>query len=121
MRRDNREVENTLLSKFAFTRADKAVDHRWLQLVLPGLPAILTKFSHTREDIGNTLWKKIADQLRVQSSYLSGMIDCRNSRQDYYAKVSSDPQPPWNHLIRGAASRLETSQPSAKRRRPRKK
>jgi hypothetical protein len=92
MARDNREVETTLLNKFAFSRAStKGVDHRWVQLVLPGLPAILTKFSHTREDIGETLWKKIAVQLRVQSHYLSGMIDCTNSREDYYSKVRTDP------------------------------
>ncbi len=121
MARDNREVENTLLNKFAFTRADKSVDHRWVRLVLPGLPAILTKFSHTREDIGERLWKKIAVQLRVQSSYLSGMIDCRNSQQDYYAKVRTDPQPPWTHLIRGTASRQEATQPIVKRRKHRKK
>jgi hypothetical protein len=105
MARDNREVEATLLSKFAFARSNKAVDHRWLELALPGLPAILTKFSHTREDIGDTLWKKIAHQLRVPSHYLTGMIDCRNSRKDYYEKVRTEPNPPWGHLMRGTATR----------------
>lgn len=107
MARDNREVEATLLRKFAFTRANKGVDHRWLQLALPDLPAILTKFSHTREDIGDVLWKKIANQLRVHSSYLNGMIDCQNSREDYYKKVRTEPNPPWGHLMRGTAQQPE--------------
>ena len=121
MARDNREVEATLLSKFAFTRADKGVDHRWLQLALPGLPRILTKFSHTREDIGDTLWKKIANQLRVQSTYLNGMIDCRNSRDDYYTKVRTDPNPPWGHLMRGTAEASASQQSANKTRKHRKK
>ena len=105
MARDNREVEKTLLNKFAFTRAAaKGVDHRWLQLALPGLTPIFTKFSHTREDIGEVLWRKIALQLRVQSNYLNGMIDCRNNREDYYKKVRTDPNPAWNHLMRGTAT-----------------
>lgn len=105
MGRDNREVEKTLLSKFAFTRAaSKSVDHRWLQLALPGLPIILTKFSHTREDIGDGLWKKIASQVHVQANYLSGMVDCRNSREDYYEQVRANPQPPWAHLTQRTSS-----------------
>jgi len=121
MPRDNREVEATLLSKFAFTRSNKGVDHRWLQLALPGLPAILTKFSHTREDIGDVRWKKIANQLRVQANYLTGMIDCRNSRDDYYKKVRTEPNPPWGHLMRGTAQRPETPSPSRSKERPRRK
>jgi hypothetical protein len=120
MARDNREVEDSLLNKFAFTRAyTKSRDHRWLQLALPGLPTVFTKFSHTREDIGVNLWKKIATQLRVPSNYLNGMIDCSNSREDYYARVRTDPQPPWNHLLRGVTTPIEL--PSKKRGKHRKK
>lgn len=105
MARDNREVEKTLLIKFAFTRAlSRSVDHRWLRLALPGLPPVITKFSHTREDIGLNLWKKIATQLRVPSNYLNAMIDCTKSRDDYYGQLRTDPQPPWNHLMRGTAT-----------------
>jgi hypothetical protein len=76
LQKTHREVENTLLNKFAFTRATtRGVDHRWVQLALPDLPPIFTKFSHAREDIGDNLWKKIAIQLRVQAPYLNGMID----------------------------------------------
>lgn len=114
MARDNREVEKTLLSKFAFSSVSEKIDHRWLRLQLPDLPPILTKFSHTREDIGDVLWKRIANQLRVQSQYLSGMIDCRNSREAYYAKVREDPQPPWGHLMRGTATSSKPLEPQRK-------
>ncbi|MGZ5437186.1 MAG: hypothetical protein ACXWID_18410 [Pyrinomonadaceae bacterium] len=118
---DNREVENTLLNKFAFVAAKKARDHRWLELTLPDLPAILTKFSHTREDISDALWSKIARQLRVNANYLSGMIVCTNSRDDYYKKVRTEPNPPWSHLMRGTAQRKPSHQPMQKPRPRRKK
>ncbi len=124
MPRDNREVENTLLNKFAFTRATtRSVDHRWLQLALPGLPPIITKFSHTREDIGDRLWQKIAAQLRVRPHYLNGMIDCHNTRADYFNQVRTAPNPPWGHLMRGAATSPEesTAQPSRQKHRKGKK
>jgi hypothetical protein len=38
MARDNREVEKTLLSKFAFSSVAEKVDHRWVRLVLPDSP-----------------------------------------------------------------------------------
>src|SRR2546423_13828399 len=110
MPRSNREVENILLHKFAFepapTRGD---DHRWLQLTLPGLPSIITRFSHTREDIGDPLWRKIAMQLRVCPQYLTGMISCSHSRDDYYNQVRTDPFPPLSYLMRGTATRPEES------------
>lgn len=120
MARDNREVEATLLSKFAFTRSSKATDHRWLELALPGSPRILTKFSHAREDIGKPLWRMIANQLRVQSNYLDGMIDCTNSRDDYYKKVLEAPNPPWGHK---ATTSQDTGarQPTHRRHSPRRK
>jgi hypothetical protein len=114
MVRDNREVEHTLLNKFAFTPATtRGIDHRWVQLALPDLPPIFTKFSHTREDIGPHLWKIIAGQLRVQSNYLNGMIDCTKNREDYYMQVRTAPNPPWNHLMLGTAT---TPDASAKKR-----
>lgn len=109
MARDNREVEKTLLNKFAFTSVPEKVDHRWLRLKLPDLPPILTMFSHTREDIGDVLWKRIAKQLRVQSRYLSGMIDCSNNREAYYSQIRTDPQPPWEYLMRGTATHPKVS------------
>lgn len=109
MARDNREVEKTLLNKFAFSSVPEKVDHRWLRLKLPDLPPILTMFSHTREDIGGVLWKRIAKQLRVQSRYLSGMIDCSKTREAYYSQIRTDPQPPWEYLMRGRATHPKVS------------
>src|ERR1051325_981480 len=123
MPRDNREVENTLRNKFAFASATtRSADHRWLQLHLPGLPPIITKFSHTREEIGENLWRKIAVQLRVLPNYLSGMIDCRNSRSDYYERVRTAPVPAWNHLMQGTATIPEpSSERRASKKRPRRR
>ena|SRR5947209_998732 len=97
MPRRNRDVENLLLTKFAFEASTHSDKHRWVKLQLPGLPAITTFFSHTKEDIGDQLWKKIARQLKVRTNYLNGMMDCTNSRDDYYQKVRDDPYPPWGH------------------------
>jgi hypothetical protein len=119
MPRDNREVENKLLNKFAFAPArTRGDDHRWLELTLPGLPAIVTRFSHTREDIGDPLWRRIAMQLRVRPQYLTGMVSCSNSREAYYKQVSTDPFPPWGHLLRGNATQpAEPIKPSADKKR----
>lgn len=96
MPRDNREVERTLIRKFAFTRADRrADDHRWLQLKLDGLPAVFTKLSHTREDISDRIWGLIAQQLKVRTPYLNGMVDCTNGREAYYTLLRMAPFPPW--------------------------
>ena len=96
MPRYNRDVENKLLNKFAFSPAlTKADDHRWFELKLPGLPVIITRFSHTKEDIRDPLWKIIATQLHVRPQYLTGMIDCHNTREAYYKQVRADPFPPW--------------------------
>jgi hypothetical protein len=103
MARYNREVEATLQSKFAFASFKKGGDHRWFELKLPGLPPIATKFSHAKQDIGDAIWKMIARQLRVPSNYLTGMIDCSNSREAYYQKVRTEPNPPWGHPMRETA------------------
>jgi hypothetical protein len=120
MPRDNREVENTLLNKFAFASArTRGDDHRWLELTLPGLPTIITRFSHTREDIGDPLWRRIAMQLRVRPQYLTGMVSCSKSKEAYYTQVRTDPFPPWGHLMRGTASKPEepSKQPTPQKKR----
>lgn len=106
MSRDNRQVERVLKNKFAFADAPgRARDHRWIELKLPGLPPIATFFSHGRQNISDVLWAKIARQLRVRAPYLAGMVDCTNSRDSYYEQVRTDPMPPWDNLLRGAATR----------------
>lgn len=109
MPRDNREVENILLTKFRFSRAERrGDDHRWVLLKVPDLPPILTKFSHTREDIGEQIWGLIAKQLKVRTPYLNGMVDCTNSRDDYYQQVRTDPFPPWPHITKSTAAQSIT-------------
>lgn len=117
MPRYNRDVERTLLGKFAFVAAP-GTDHRWFQLKLPGLPPIITKFSHTKEDIRDPLWQKIAQQLRVRPQYLTGMIDCHNSREAYYQQVRTAPNPPWPHFTREVSAQPDLP---SKRRGPKKK
>src|SRR5947209_6024243 len=94
---DNRAVEKCLLNKFKFIESpNRESGHRWVEITLPGLPVIATFFSHTREDVGRVLWGKIAKQLRVRSTYLEGMIDCRNSKEDYEHQVCTAPFPPFD-------------------------
>jgi len=95
-----KEVERKLRHKFAFSPAkEHSVDHHWFELELPGLPAILTKVSHNRREIGAKLEGKIARQLRVRTPYFRGMINCTNSRSDYYRQVRDAPYPPFDVLF----------------------
>jgi hypothetical protein len=92
--RYNRDVESTLINKFEFTSCKKqGDDHKWVELKLEGIAVIRTCFSHTKEDIGPVLWKKIANQLRVKPAFLDGMIDCSNDRDVYYKLVRENPAP----------------------------
>jgi hypothetical protein len=94
----NRDVEETLLNKFHFVESQtRSEDHRWLELALPGLPVIATYFSHGRQEIDRKLWGKIARQLRVRATYLSEMIECTKSCDQYYKQVKDAPYPPWTH------------------------
>ena len=100
MSRRNRDVEDSLLTKFQFSKCDAlGDDHRWVELKLEGLPAIRTCFSHAKETIGPVLWKKIAGQLKVRSRYLDEMIDCTKSQDDYYKQLKEAPFPPWPSYI----------------------
>jgi hypothetical protein len=79
------ELERQLKDKFLFVSAkNRSVDHRWLELRLPGLPLILTKLSHSKGEIRDKLIAMIARQLHVNSHFLHGMVQCSNSREDYY-------------------------------------
>jgi hypothetical protein len=91
------EIENVLQVKFGFIRAKgHSSDHHWYELRLKGLPAILTKVSHSKKEIGSQLAGKIARQLRVRKIYFEGMLDCTNSREDYYRQVRGSPFPPFD-------------------------
>ena len=92
-----KEVERKLRDKFAFSPAEgHSLDHRWFELQLLGLPVILTKVSHSRKEIGTNLERMIARQLRVRTRYFRGMINCTNTREDYYQQVREDPYPPFD-------------------------
>ena len=95
-----KEVERKLQDKFLFSPAKRhSVDHLWFELQLPGLPPILTRVSHSRKEIRAKLEGKIARQLKVRTRYFRGMIDCTNSRKDYYRQVQDDPYPPFDVLF----------------------
>jgi predicted RNase H-like HicB family nuclease len=77
MPRRPRDIETALQTKFGFVRAAAhSSDHHGYELRLPGLPLILTKVSHSKQDIGPKLEGKIARQLRVRKPYFDGMIEC---------------------------------------------
>ena len=91
-----RELESLLINKFGFSPArGRSEDHRWYELQLPGLPAIATYVSHSKEEIRDKLESKIIRQLRVRKTYFRGMLSCDNSSQDYRRQVRDDPYPPW--------------------------
>jgi len=92
----NRDFEGLLQTKFGFSRADRATDHRWYTLKLPGLPPITTKASHSKMVISDSLESQIAKQLRVRVPFFRGMMDCTKSRDEYYEQVRRDPFPPWD-------------------------
>lgn len=97
MPRKPREIASKLTGNFDFIEAEShSGDHRWYQLRLDGLPAILTKLSRNREDIGPKLEGKIARQLRVSKSFFDGMMDCSYDRADYERQVRDDPVPPFD-------------------------
>jgi hypothetical protein len=94
---DPRKTEQSLQSKFGFIPAPgRSTDHKWYELKLDDLPVITTKFSHSREPITDRIAGLIARQLRVRRSYLNGMIECTNAKEDYYQQVRVDPVPPWD-------------------------
>ena len=84
------DLERILQKKFGFVRDPKHKKHRWYELRLHDLTPILTQVSHSRKEIRDRLFSKIARQLRVQVSYLRGMLDCTHSRDDYYQQIADD-------------------------------
>jgi hypothetical protein len=93
-----REVRDSLIDKFGFSvPTGRSSDHKWVELVIPGLPVIATRVSHGRGEIGRKLEGKIARQVRVRNQFFRGMIDCTNSSEEYQRQVREDPYPPWDH------------------------
>src|ERR1043165_2930312 len=91
MPRRPEEVEQVLQTKFGFTPATgRDVDHRWWELRLEGLPPVRTFFSRSKM-VTKGLEDAIAHELHVRSPYFRGMLDCQNSRVDYYDQVRYSP------------------------------
>ncbi len=92
-----KEVEELLQNKFGFSRArSPREDHRWYELLLPGLPRIRTKVSRNRKEIGPQLEGMMAHQLHVRPAFYSRMMSCTKDRDDYYRQIRQDPYPPFN-------------------------
>lgn len=87
--------ESLLQSKFGFVEASsRSKDHKWYEIILPGMPPIVTKVSHGRgEEIGHVLERKIAAQLRVSVSVFRDMIQCTCSCEQYYQLMQTNPKP----------------------------
>ncbi len=92
-----RELENILLNKFEFTEApNRSSDHRWFELVLPGLPKVATKVSQSGKPIPTPILNLIHKQLRVRKEFFNGMVSCTKSRDEYYQQIRQDPYPPFD-------------------------
>jgi hypothetical protein len=91
---DARTIERQLVSKFDFD-LDVSGSHRVLTLRLPGMPLVRTFISHDRREYGNGLVSKVAKQLHVRKRFFEQMIGCTRSREDYYSKIQTDPDPPF--------------------------
>ena len=90
-----RDLKRALTGKFDFAPADsRGQDHEWFQLRLEGYPAIFTKVSHGMREVTDSLLPKIANQLMVPRSFLLGMVECSQSREDYFARVRTNPTGP---------------------------
>ena len=95
MPRPTREVKDTLIRKFAFTKApNRSADHEWFELEIDGAQKVTTKFSHGMRELSDNLLAKIARQLLVKRPYLDEMIDCTKSRDAYYQKLREGPEGP---------------------------
>jgi hypothetical protein len=94
-----KKVASVLESKFGFEEAkEHSDDHKWLALRLDGIPAIITKLSHSRDDIGKKLEGMIARQLRVEKQFFVGMIECTNDRDTYYTRLRTNPVPSFDDV-----------------------
>lgn len=87
-----KDIESILLNKLAFTRATgHGNDHKWFELTLPGITRIITKLSHGRGTVTRKIEGKIAKQVGVTGPFFAKMLDCTNSRKDYYDQVQLAP------------------------------
>ena len=100
MPRKPMEIENVIKGKLGFSPArNHSADHRWYQLLIPGLPLIVTKVSHSKMDVGSKLEGKIARQLRIRKSFYELVMSCKRNGEQYRRQVTDDPFPPFDVLL----------------------
>ncbi len=84
MPRKARDVRGKLTRKFLFEPAKgKATDHDYLQLTVPGVARIVTKFSWGQPEIRDDILSLMAKQLRVTNPMFAGMLDCNVTGDQY--------------------------------------
>ena len=78
-----RDYVKILMGKFQFVET-RRTSHTFYELVIDGLPPVRTMASHNRkEDIGKSLERDLARELRVSVPLFRGMFACTNTCQDY--------------------------------------
>lgn len=86
------EIAQILRRKFKFEDAKEKKKEIYLRLELPGVAPIVTHVSHnksTRTTVGKVLEGKMARQLRVDTPYFKGMLQCTISCEDYYQRLKN--------------------------------
>jgi hypothetical protein len=83
------KVESQLKRKFHFVPSkNRSSDHVWLELKLSGVPTIFTKLSHSRDELRAPLINAMARELKVNSQFFIGMIECSKSEADYHRSLA---------------------------------
>ncbi|MEZ4540237.1 MAG: hypothetical protein R3C43_09710 [Chloroflexota bacterium] len=91
------EIAQRLRQKFKFEDVNEKKKEIYLKLELPDIVPVVTHVSHsksTRRTVGKVLEGKMARQLRVDTPYFRGMLQCTRSREDYYELLKNNPRPP---------------------------
>jgi len=91
-----KDLEAILQQKYHFERdKNRANDHRWYVLKVPGMPPIRTMVSHGHSEVSSDLEAKIAQQLHVRKPFFASMIGCTKSNEDYLSQIKAEPYPPF--------------------------
>lgn len=73
---------NKALTRKGFEKDDK--DHHFYYYVYKGKKTrIFTKYSHSSSEIGDSLIKKMADQVKLDKEQFKELIQCTLSGEDY--------------------------------------
>lgn len=91
------DIAQILRRKFKFEDVKGKNSEVYLKLALPGVAPVVTHVSHpksARTTVGKVLEGKMARQLRVDTPYFKGMLQCTNSCEDYYKRLGAPPASP---------------------------